>query len=243
MAKRQGTPPWVPIGCGCCLFVLAVIGALVAAGFFGVSAVKDFVEDMKDPAARTARAAEALGAEQLPEGYTAHVYLSIPWLIDLVMASDSEPVVYENDDFDLESDAIGQHLFVYLGLPRSDTMDHDQLEGMLRGESPSEGVDTDIDLEIESERELSRGSFTLGRHELSYIGHLGEMDLDDGDVEGVYAQVLIDCPGDDVTRAAVWFQRGGERVSETDRLEIAGTPADEETLRAFMDHFDVCAGR
>ncbi len=57
-------------------------------------------------------------------------------------------------------------------------MDHDELEGMLRGESPSEGVETDIDLEIESEPELSRGSFTLGRQELSYVGHLGEMDLD-----------------------------------------------------------------
>ena len=132
-------------------------------------------------------------------------------------------------------------------------MDHQEFERMLRGESPSEGVKTDIDLEIESDRELSRGSFELGEQELSYVGHRGELDLDDGDVEGIYAQVLIDCPGDDVTRAAIWFQRGGGEgraggaqtigVDEQDLHEVEGTPADEATLRRFMDHFDVCAGR
>ncbi len=240
MAKQRGTPPWVYIGCGCGLVVLMAIGGIVAAGFFGVSAVKGYVEDMKDPTARTAKAAAILGTEQLPEGYTAHLFLHIPWLFDMVVASDSEPVVIEDDDFELESDAIGEHLFVYLSLPQSADMDHDGFERMLRGESHSDGVNTDIDLEIESDQELSRGSFVLGDQELSYVGHRGELDLDDGDVEGIYSQVLIDCPGDDVTRAAIWFQRGGERVAESDGFEIAGTPADEDTLRRFMGHFDVC---
>lgn len=244
MAQRRGTPPWVPIGCGCCLLVLLAIGGMVAAGFFGASAFKGYVETMRDPTARTARAAEILGADQLPEGYTAHLFLRIPWLIDLVMASDSEPVVIEDDkDFELESEVIGQHLFVYLSLPQSSGMEHEEFERMLRGESTSDGVKTDIDLEIESDQELSRGSFELGEQELSYVGHRGELDLDDGDVEGIYAQVLIDCPGDEITRAAIWFQRGGEVIDEQDLPEVEGTPADEGTLRRFMDHFDVCAGR
>ncbi len=242
MAKPRGTPPWVTVGCGCCLLVLLAIGGLVAAGFFGVSAVKGYVETMKDPAARATRAAEILGSGELPEGYTAHIFLHIPWLIDMVVASDSEPVVFEGDDFELESDAIGQHLFVYLLLPRSGSMDHDDFERMLRGESQSEGVNTDIDIDIESDQELSRGSFELGDQKLSYVGHRGELDLDDGDVEGIYSQVLIDCAGDDLTRAAVWFQRGGERIAPDDLTETDGTPADEETLRRFMDHFKVCDG-
>ncbi len=239
MARRRGTPLWATIGCGCGLFVLMAIGAVVAAGFFGASAFKGYVDDMKDPNARTARAGEILGADRLPEGYTAHLFLHIPWLFDMVVLSDSEPVVIEDDDFEFESDAIGQHLFVYLSM-RGDGMDHDEFERMLRGESHSGGVQTDIDLEIESDQELARGSFELGDQQLSYVGHHGELDLDDGDVDGIYSQVLIDCLGDDLTRAAVWFERGGERIAESDGFEIAGTPADEGTLRQFMDHFSVC---
>ncbi len=240
MANRKSTSLWATIGCGCGLLVLMAVGAMVAAGYFGVSAFKGYVDDMKDPLARTTRASEILGAERFPEGYTAHLFLRIPWLVDMVVASDSEPVaIGEDDDFELESNTVGQHLFVYLAIRGSD-MDHDELERMLRGESSSEGVQTDLDLELESEQELSRGSFELGNQELSYVGHYGELDLDDGDIDGIFSQVLIECPGDDLTRAAVWFERGGERVAETDGFEIIGTPADEDTLRRFMDHFDVC---
>ncbi len=241
MAKRPGTPPWVGIGCGCCLLVLLIIGAIVAAGMFGASAFKGYIDDMKDPTARAAAAAEMLGVEELPEGYTAHIFLRIPWLFELVVASDSEPVVFEDDDFELESEAVGQHLLVYFSLPESD-MDHDDLEDMLRGESHSDGVNTDIDLEFEADQELSRGSFELGEQKLSYVGYRGELELDDGDVEGIYSQVLIDCPGDDRARAIVWFQRGGERIAESDGFETAGTPADEDTLRRFIEPFDVCDG-
>ncbi len=240
MAKQPGTPLWVTLGCGCALLVGLVIGGVVAAGFFGVSAFKGYVEDMKDPASRAAKAGEILGAEQLPEGYAALLFLHIPWLLDTVILSDSEPVVIEDDDFELESDAVGQHLFVYFSLPEDD-MDHDEFERKLRGEVSNEGIRTDLDLELESDQELSRGSFELGNQKLSYVGHRGELDLDDGDVDGIYSQVLIDCPGDDLTRAAVWFQRGEEHEpGSAAGTPAAGTPADEDTLRRFMDHFSVC---
>ncbi len=238
MAKQRGTPLWVTLGCGCGLLVLLGIGAVVAAGYFGVSAFKGYVEDMKDPAARAAKAGEILGAEQLPEGYTALLFLHIPWLLDTVILSDSEPAVIDGDDFELESDAVGQHLFVYFSLPEGG-MDHDEFERKLRGEVSNEGIRTDLDLDLESEQELSRGSFELGDQALSYVGHRGELDLNDGDVDGIFSQVLIDCPGDDLTRAAVWFQRGDEHDSGPN-AEIGDTPADENTLRRFMDHFSVC---
>ncbi len=219
--------------------MLLVIGGIVAAGFFGASAFKGYVDELKDPAARAVKAAEILGAEQLPEGYTAHFFLHVPWLFDIVVASDTEPVVFEDDEFELESSTVGQHLLVYFAMPMG-SMDHDEFERMLRGESNSEGVQTDIDLEIDPGEELARGSFELGRQELSYVAFSGELELDDGDVEGIYSQMLIDCPGDDVNRAAVWFQRGGERISPDDLIETDGTPADEDTLRQFMGQFDVC---
>lgn len=234
--KRQGTSPWVSVGCGCCLLVLLIIGAIMAAGMFGAAAFKGYIDDMKDPTARGVKAAEILGVDELPEGYTAHVYLRVPWLFEMVVASDSEPVEFEDDDFELESDAVGRHLLVFFSIPQSD-MDHDDLEDMLRGKRTSEGVKTDIDLEFEVDEELSRGSFELGDQELSYVGYRGELELDDGDVEGIYSQVLVDCPRSDRTRAFIWFQRAD---SDAESNGHDGTPADEETLRRFMSHFDVC---
>ncbi len=239
MATRRGTPFWVTCGCGCAGLAALMIGGVVAAGFLGFSSFKGYVEDMKDPTARTAKAGEILGAARLPEGYTAHLFLRVPWLLDVVVLSDGEPMVVEDEDFELESDAIGPHTFVYFFLRKSG-MDHGELERMLRGDSHDERVKTDIDLEFESDQELSRGSFELGEQQLSYVSHRGEMELDDGDVEGIYSQIIIDCPGDSLTRVAVWFQRDDEDAETV--TPSAGTPADEETLRRFMDHFDVCDG-
>ncbi len=242
MTQRRGTPLWVTIGCGCGLLVAFAVAAVVAAGYFGASAFKGYVADMKDPASRAARAGDILGAEELPEGYTAHLFLHIPWFFDMVMLSDSEPLVVEgveDEELKLESDAVGEHLFVYFALPRAD-LDQAELTQMLRGKAHSENVRTDIGLELDSDQELARGELELGRQRLSYVSHLGELDLDDGDVEGIYSQMLIECPGAGGTRAAVWFERGGERIDDSDRVEIAGTPADPEALSAFMAHFDVC---
>ncbi len=237
--SRRGTPLWATIGCGCLVLVALGIAAVVAAGYFGASAFKGYVEDMKDPETRANRAGDILGTERLPEGYTAHLFLHIRWLFDMVVLSDSEPVKIEGEDFELESEAVGQHLFLYLKVRDSGT-NHDELEQMLRGESTSEGVKTDLDLELESDEELGRGSFELGAQRLSYVAHRGELDLDDGDVDGIYSQLLIECPGDDLTRAAVWFQRGEEDDSAP--VAAGGTPADEEELRRFMSHFDLCGG-
>ena len=66
--NERGTPIWVTIGCGCGLLVMLVIGAIVAAGFFGFSAVKGYVEDMKDPSARGAKAAKILGSRAASRG-------------------------------------------------------------------------------------------------------------------------------------------------------------------------------
>ncbi len=46
MAKRRGTPLWVTVGCGCAGLVMLLVGGVVAAGFFGFSAFKGYVEDM-----------------------------------------------------------------------------------------------------------------------------------------------------------------------------------------------------
>ena len=84
MAKKH-PPLWLTCGCGCLILCGLAVGALIGAGYVGTSAVKDYVESMKDPAARAAKASEILGAGQLPEGYAAQFYLRIPWVLDMVV--------------------------------------------------------------------------------------------------------------------------------------------------------------
>ena len=237
MANRRGTPIWVTCGCGCLGLAALAVGGMVAAGFFGASAFKGYVEDMKDPIARSAKASEILGAEQLPEGYVAQLYFQIPWLLDVVVLSDGEPMEVVDDEFELETETLGEHTFVYFFL-RQRGIDHDELERMLRGDSHGEGNRVNMDFEFDSDRELARGSFEVGDQKLSYVSHRGELELDDGDIEGVYSQVLIECPNDDLTRVAVWFQRDDD--GEASGAAEDDSPTDEAALRRFMVHFDVC---
>ncbi|MEE8526652.1 MAG: hypothetical protein V3T72_22170, partial [Thermoanaerobaculia bacterium] len=87
MAKKS-TSPWLYIGCGCATLAGLAVVAVVAAGFFGASLFKGYVEDMQDPRARAERVKEILGTENLPAGYHARMYFSVPWVLDMVFLSD-----------------------------------------------------------------------------------------------------------------------------------------------------------
>lgn len=236
--RRQGTPLWVTLGCGCCLFVLVVIGAIVAAGYFSVSAVKDYVEDLRDPAARAAKAAEILGAPRLPEGYVAQIYLRIPWVLDMVFLSDGEAVVPENDDFDFDTEQLDRFAFIYFVF-RQGSLNEEEIDDMLQGRRTSRNVKVDVGLKLEPAEELARGTFELEPQRMSYAAYRGEVYFDNAAMSGIYSRVLIDCPGDRLTRVAVWFQRD-PRLEGVGTLDVAGSPAEEAVLRDFMAHFDVC---
>ena len=239
MAPRRGTPLWITLGCGCVLLVALVIGAAVTVGYLGVSEFRDYLSDLKDPASRSAKAAEMLGASRLPEGYVGQLYFRIPWVFDLVVLSDGEPVaIAGEDDVDLDAAAVGEHLFLYVEL-RSKESDED-IDRMLRGERTAEGVQADIGLELDPDEELGGGAFELPPQSLRWVAHRGEMELDQDDFDGIYSRVIIDCPADDKTRVAVWFRRDPETPAAAP-ADATGSPADEAALRRFMGHFNVCA--
>jgi len=238
MAQKQSTQWWITGGCGCCLLLALLIGAVVAAGFFGVSSFKDYLTDLKDPVSRSARTAEILGASRLPEGYVGQVFFSIPWVFDVVILSDGEPMaIAEEDDVNLDAAAVGEHVFIYFKL-RSKDMDDEDVDHMLRGEHTSGGTRVDVGIELDPEEEIGRGAFELEPQRLRWVAHRGEIELDD-DLAGIYSRVIIDCPTDELTRVAVWFQRDPEEPSEA-AADLAGSPADEAALRTFMGHFNVC---
>ena len=239
MARKQSTPLWITLGCGCALLVALVIAAVVAAGYFGVSAFKGYLSDLKDPASRTARAAEILGASRLPEGYVGQLFVRIPWVFDMVILTDGEPMtIVEEGDADLDAAAVGEHLFLYVKL-RSKRMDDEEIDRMLRGERTSDGVRADVGIELDPDEELSRGAFELPPQSLRWVAHRGEIELDD-DLPGIFSRVIIDCPSDELTRVAVWFRRDPEEPAAAPS-DLAGSPADEAALAELMGHFNVCA--
>ena len=237
-ARRQGTPLWVTIGCGCLFLIALVVGAFLVAGYFGVSAFKGYIEDMKDPASRNARAGEMLGISEFPEGYTAQLFVRVPWVFDMVILSDGDPAAVTDDNLDLDADSFGEHVFFFLTL-RKGKMGEEEVEKMLRGDPIAEGVRVDFGLRADSAEELARGSFETPPQRLSYVSHRGEVEFENRPLSGIYTRVLVDCAEDELSRLGIWFQRRGE---DDEALPVAGSPADENALRSFLGHFNLCVG-
>ena len=118
MANKQSTSPWVWIGCGCFALVALVVGGFATLGFFGAKAVRDFEAEIKDPVLRDERARTILGAEQLPDGFSAQFHLRIPFLLEMVSLSDGEPLEYDEERHQarLRSENLGERAFIYLAM-------------------------------------------------------------------------------------------------------------------------------
>lgn len=246
MAQKRGNQLWITCGCGCLVVVALAIGGMIAAGYLGVSGFESYLTDLKDPAARTARAAEILGASRLPEGYVGQLFVSIPWFFDLVILSDGEPMVIADEaDADLDAATVGDNLFLYFKI-RSDEADDEDIDRMLRGERTSDGVQADIGIELDPDEELGRGAFELEPQSLRWVAHRGEIELAHEDLQGIYSRVIIDCPRDARTRVAVWFRRDAEEAAAAaaglagSAAGLAGTPDDEVALKELMGHFNLC---
>lgn len=250
MAADRGTSPWVYIGCGCAGCLGLCVLMVAAAAFFGVSVFQGFVEDMEDPAARSERAREILGTEELPDDYHARLFVRVPWVLDVVILTDGpqDEAAGDLDEFaPLDAEHLGVHAFIYLAARRG-VVDGD-IESIFEGRRRGGRSRVDLDAHFESRRELSRGSFEIAGGEASYVAHQGEIEIEDHQrIEGVYSLMRIDCPDDRKDRLAVWFERTAEGApgGEDEAPAIAGaaavgSPADEEALRDFMGHFDLCA--
>lgn len=235
--SSKTTSPWIYIGCGCGGLALVLLFLVVGAGMFGASLFKGYVEDLEDPARRNGRILTMLGAESLPEGYHGQMFFSIPWVLDMAILSDGEPADLKEDQ-NLDLGELGEHAFLYLAIrdmgdARSDT------EALWRGED----VDTQVDLDFRSRRELGRGEFEVPPQSIRWVAHAGEFKGDHGrEVEGIYTVLLIDCPERDelVRRAYFWSRRDLETIVEGDQPDLTGSPADPEHLHGFLGHFDFC---
>jgi len=242
MAKKP-TSPWLYVGCGCVALVILAVLTMIGGGAVLVSRVQGYVENMQDPVARAEKVKEILGTERLPDAYHARMYFSLPWPVnlDMVILSDGpepEQGVFDEHFEGLDSTAAGDHVFVFFAVRGSPDKDFDEV---FEGSRRSGEVQFDMGSSFHSREELSRGEIDLDPQKLTYVAHRGDFDTDDGErIAGLYSQVRVTCPDRGRTRLAVWFERQPEGADEDAPPDLPGTPADEEALRDFMSHFNLC---
>ena len=228
MSTKKGTPAWIWIGCGCFLCVVLIIAAIGGLGFAGFSWVKNLVEDMADPQARTAATLDMLGAETLPAGYHARAFFNFPFIMQMAILSDGTPPErIEGEDFEekaeqlenlmLHSDQMGTNTLFYLKL-RNRNAD-DSIERVLAGKGRG-NADIDLGVEFDISDSLGEGELQIGEQPATWRAYRGEMDTVGGEHEGIFTAVQFHCPSGDV-HDVLWFQQAGGQaqnagaVSET----------------------------
>jgi hypothetical protein len=240
---------WHYVGCGCAVLgILALLG-IGGCFFFGWRFAQDMQETMSDPVAREAKVRELLGYDDLPEGYLPGFAFSVPFIMDMAAVGDRD--LGSGDRMNVETDDVFEERgFLYFRMRRFGSLDD------VEGES---------DYDFDAEEELSRGEIEAAGARVEYTAQRGTSYAGDQPIPSIAAEMRFDC-GDRYHRFGVWFVRIGadeegveaeaaEAQVEADAEVVAeaeveateepepdytGTPADEDALRAFLDHFDVC---
>jgi hypothetical protein len=235
--KKKQTSPWLYVGIGCgALVLLGVVGS-IAAVVFGENKIKEISEDMSNPVTRTEKVKKMLGAQTLPEGYFAIMALSVPVLMDTAVLSTSAP------DAPKKSRKGQASFFVYLLLKAASVNDQEELREYLDGRSDDASVLTRNKVRIHTEEIIGRGAIQLEGHRLLYLtqrGELGSSSGHDSTEPGINAIILIECPGETRLQMGLWIAPDPSPGTPLAQLELKGTPADPEALRAFMSHLNPC---
>ena len=241
--RDQGkeTSPWVWIGTGCGGCIVLLVLVVVGAGYFGFRALTGFRDALIDPEIRTERVLEILGASELPEGYRAQMFLSIPFTAELAVIGDGEePDFSDGRSFDqsfLSGDSIGGHFLVYVRFRRME-LDDDDLRHIVLGEENASDVQIQLGYRFLAEEEVDAGSFEIEGGRVDFRILRGALSSRGDDQSGVMAAMAIRC--DDArgsgaargSRAAGWFER--------DAL-LPATMRNEE-VGEFVGRFGFCSG-
>lgn len=222
---------WHYVGCGCA--VLLLLGILGVGGCFWVATNwgREVEREIKDPEARAARARSLLGYEELPVGYHPGISFSIPLFMDMVILGDRElPAGEDMERMRGEGDLFEERGFIYFKM-RTFGMDRENVR-----------EEMDLEVDFDAEETVGEGEVEAGGTTVRYTAELGETILGTGRIPSISVELEIDCR-DGFFRGATWFEPipgAAPGQEEIPAASLAGTPADEAALRAFLDHFDFC---
>ena len=85
--KKKSVLLYIGIGCGA-LILLAILVAVIM-GVLVSRWAKQVQTDIEDPLARTVKTSQILGCDALPAGYHAMLGITVPFISDIAVLSDS----------------------------------------------------------------------------------------------------------------------------------------------------------
>ncbi len=225
--------PWKALGIGCLLLALLGAALAVAGGVWLYRSAKRVEREMRDPAARTAKAQRLLGTTALPDGYHAMVAFSIPFLMDVAILSAQEP-----DEKGVIRD-FGERGLIYVQFIRAG-QDEQELRDYFEGKTSDPRVLRENNIDIDADEIIGRGVVQLADATLMYVAQRGRVSAQGFEGGGVTSLGLIDCPADQRLRMAIWFGPDPSPGWSVEEVDLTGTPADEAALAEFMGRFRFC---
>ena len=170
--------------------------------------------------------------------------MSVPFVMDMAMLSDVPPDFREG-----RARTLGQRGFLYVRTLSSGN-DRQQLRDYFEGRSDDADVLRRNNIRLDRRGEvLRRGMIDLAPDtKLMYLAQRGELDMASSRAQGITTMMLLDCQNDTRQRFGVWFgpepkatlDKGKIGEDAAARLDLTGTPADEDAIREFMAHFHLC---
>jgi len=225
---------WHFIGCGCTVLVL--LGLIAVGGFiwFGKQMIDGVKAGFEDPEVRAARTQEILGYQELPEGYYPGFTMSVPFMMDMATLGDKELPAGEELSDDRDERGFGGKLFDRSGFLF--------VKARAVGDRDAEDVHGDMNLDLHLQRRIGEGTVEAGGGDVHYSSSFAYGTSDGERVPTISTDMEVECLADPTyVRKAVWFTPGPEDPGgEIDPAILAGTAADPEAIRAFLDHFELC---
>jgi len=235
--RKSGTSPWVYIGCGCAGLVILGMVTFSAFTYFAYRKGKEMEKTWSDPKAREEKAREVLVYEKLPEGYYPLGAMSIPFVMDMAMIGDDPPPAGTKPG---DKDGFKDRGFLYFKVRRMGEADQEIRDYMAgKGKKP-DWMQSDTDFRPEDV--LRRGEVDANGQKIAFSAFRGEVDVNDQKRDGITTMMLIDCTKakDSRVRFGLWFGPDPAPEEPADKLNLAGTNADPEAIKAFASHFKFC---
>lgn len=223
------TSPWVWVGCGCGVAILLLALAVGVGGFFAAKEIKEFAEEMEDPAARGDKVRSILGTDELPDGLHPMLGMSIPFVFDVALLSD---LPAEEGG---EPQGFGDAGLVYLHLKLGSNLG--ELREFFDGTRDDVRVLRDNGIQLDVDEILDRGTLERDDATIRWLTQRGDVNaMGNASGEALSAMMLIECEGDSKPRIAIWF----ETVADAADGDLSGTPADPQELERFASNLRPC---
>jgi hypothetical protein len=234
--RKKDTSPWVYIGCTCAGLVILGMAAFAAFTFFAYRKGKEMEKTWSDPKAREEKAREVLAYDKLPEGYYPLGAMSIPFFMDMAFLGDEQPPAGSEPG----DQGFKERGFMYFKVRRMGKGDQEVRDYMAgKGKKP-DWLQKNADMD--KQETLRRGEVDANGQKILFSASRGEVRVESERKEGITTMMLIDCPQatDNRIRFGIWFGPDPAPGAPADQLQLAGTNADPEAIRAFASHFRFC---